>query len=161
MVIINHRITIAAGTPNSSIAVEETAPINLGDEFEMESFQIWMGFRAKTVGEGPVYIGIHDQDYPVTEVADYYTAGGPTNRSAKTEEERSKRNIMPFGICNPNQAHGLVTFARSQKGHIFQKWRSIYSDTSGPAFHIFNDDDAALTGALIVQGFSRLKGKWI
>lgn len=161
MVVINHRISIAAGALASSAAIEESGPINLRNEFDMESLQLWVSCRGFTVDQGPVWFGIHDADYDMTEVAEYYTAGGPLSPSAKIAIERSQRNIMPLGLKDPGRAASIIWGSRGQQGHIYQKWDSAYGEDSGPAFHIFNDDDAALTTGGLISGFSRLKGKWI
>ncbi len=160
--IINHRFSIPCSALAAQAATFETAAINLEDDFFMESMQIVAGYRGFTTGQGPVYFGINNGDYSVAEVAEYYTAGGPKGRTEMIEAEQVKRVVKLLGQTDMDKQHSKIQFSRGQDGLMYQKFEMTANDISGPQFHVFNDDDAALAaGTLIVAGFVRYKGEWV
>lgn len=159
MVNINHRCSLPLGTLASVTTIKETAPINLSEDFQMESMKLMVSIKDHGSGQGPLYLALADDILTNAQLAAYWTAGGPQGPSDIVDAEEAKRPIIPLGVFSmtTSQFWGF----RGQINSVWQKFSHLFEDVSGPAFHVFNNDDAALTGNARVDVFSRYKGRWI
>ncbi len=161
MVILNHRMSNALGTLSNQIVIKESALLGLDDDFDMDSFKAWIDVRGHTVGEGPIYVGVCDNDYTTSEIQEYFTVSGPRSFSDKVELEKSQRSIVVVGMIDTGKTSGPLLTKTDSLGYVSQKFEMAVSDISGMAWFAFNDDDAALTTGTVISGFCRYKGAWL
>ncbi len=157
---IHTRGTISASTLAAQAAISAASPPPLEQEFQQESTLLLGGYRGLTVGEGPIYWGIHAADLSAAEIAGVIALGGPDN-SMEEENLTVKRKVRLLGTLKGEAVAGPLLGSRGQAGFIWYKHSAMWNDAISMNVFIFNDDDSALTTGLKVQFFRRVKGRWL
>lgn len=158
---IQHRPSIGLGTLAANTTKKEVAPLNIKEDYESYSFKAFVTIKDKVANQGPIYFGLADDILTNAQIAAYYNQGGPLDPSDITGDEEVDRPIMCLGVFDGSETgHGMLYGGRGQMGAIWQRFGRTWSDESGMAFHVYNNDDAALTGNARVDAFVRWKGEW-
>ncbi len=155
-VIIRERDTITLGALATITAIKSGSQINPTDDFRLIKTEYFIGVEGMTSGEGPVLIGLADNELSVTEIAGSIGADGPVDRNDRGGEEAATRAVWVLDAIFSQVFPGGSS---STKGEKTFRW--TFSNPEGWTFFAFNNDPNTLTTGTIVHFYAVHYGVWV
>ncbi len=155
-VIMYNNDTITLGALASHAAVKQTNPLAIEEDFRVLKMRIVGGLDSTTGEEGPIVLGIADNELSAAEIAECWNAEGPLDRNDNLKDERAHRPV--FILCN------LEETAFGDGKYVFDVEENIrwtFSNTEGFCIFAFNLDGAALTTGGVVRFLAKFYGVWV
>lgn len=147
---------VALSTLGSDTVIKQVL-VNLTQDVYLNSSDLIAYAEGMTAGEGPLLVGLCDNDLTVTEIAEALAAA-PPSQSARIERERATRPVRTMGvIINPGT--GLIGAVEDgKKLRVPIKW--FQGAGADIAFFIQNKGAAALTTGSVAKVTGKLYGTW-
>ncbi len=159
-VIIRERDTITLGALNSLAVVKQDNPLVIGDDFRMIKAQIlpYLSGATPVENDGPVIIGIADDELSVTEIAECLVAAGPLDRNDNLANERAMRPVfeiaqLPFVDDTSETVQYVLPLEK------VVRW--TFSNPEGWTLFAFNNGGSALTTGGVISLLNKFYGVWV
>lgn len=153
--IIRELGTITLGALGSTVSVKSGSQLAIEEDFRIIKSSVLLKVEGMTGNEGPVIIGIADNELTVAEISECLVTDGPLNRSDRGKQEEAERAVFPICIVqNENEMpnNGMP---------IEKTLRWTFSNTDGWTFFAFNMTTGALTTGGTVYFFATHYGVWV
>jgi len=162
-VIIRDHDIVTLGTLATLAALKQDNPLAITEDFRMLKASIFASLSDASLveGDGPLIIGICDDELTAAEIAECMTASGPLDPSDNLRNERAMRPVFPLAQMSflPLNAGGHSAVKWEEPIVSKQAW--TYSNANGWAIFIFNAGDSGLTTGGIVTIDSTFFGVWV
>ncbi len=159
-VIIRQADTITLLTLAVNGAVKQDNPLVLGEDFRLLKTEAFLGLSGATFvdADGPIIIGMADNELSAAEIAECLVADGPLDRNDNVSSEQSMRPVwplwsMPFTAADTN-LNPTVALRDT-------KVRWTFSNPEGFAFFVSNLGTSPLTTGGVVSLFAKHYGVWV
>ncbi len=122
----------------------------------MEKIKLAISFKGKTVGEGPIVVGLSNLDLSNAEIAEAIIAD-PQHSEDTTGMEQTNRKIFPVWVIPAGlAAESEIQMLRT----IPYPWREVM-EGSGLKFWAFNADGNTLTTGTEITISGVIVGRWL
>ncbi len=105
---------------------------------------------------GPILYGLCSADLTVAEL-DECLDSNPEQPNAVPEQEEAMRQVVPFGLI----PKGLIETVTNIMPYMRGSWFWEVPEGQGLQFFCRNQDDAALTGATLIDFSAFISGVWL
>ncbi len=160
-VIIRSYDTITLGALGAPAVKKQDNALVLGEDFRMIKSEIYAHlFGAAFVeGDGPLLIGIANNELTATEIDECLAVDGPLDRNDRLSEERAMRAVFPLFLM-PNDVGNNLVEGNYGKPHT-DTIRWTFSNPEGWTVFAGNIGTGALTtgGVIILQ--QKYYGVWV
>lgn len=153
--IITDATFITLGTLNDVTAVKQDSPLAITEDFRMISVDAFVTADGMTNQEGPITIGIADNELSVSEIAEAINAGGPLDSNDRSAQEQAERAVFPLFDLYPSNQGGMEV---SNQRH---KVRWTFKDSDGWCWFAYNHGGAALSSGGVVRIICKYYGVWV
>ncbi len=162
---------ITLGTLAANTALKADTQIVLGDDARILAMEGVVHSINMTADEGPVLVGICNNELTVAEIAEALVIDGPTDRNDRDLTEKVERavfpmfsvsesGIVPIGKFDNVESVTGVGGSAVQCGYR-RPLRWTFSNPEGWTWFAFNFSGSALTTAGIVRLFTKYFGVWV
>ncbi len=159
--IITERSVITLGALANGVAIKQTAPLAISDDFRVLKSEYSMGFTGHTGGEGPLDVYLCNNDLSVASIADAIDAQGPLNKSDRDLDERAMRAVHLIGTMQIPGTTGHVIGADNQHGVIEDKHPWTYTKGVGWTLAAHNNSGSTLTTGTVIRFSAKHFGVWV
>ncbi len=162
-VIIRQFDTIVLGALAAQAVVKQSNPFTLGEDFRMLKFEIFADMAAVPAfadSDGPVLVGIANNEFSVAEISESLGANGPTDRNERLEQEHAERAVWPYFMMNFDSVTGTKSdnvIRMPQTGS--PRW--TFSDPEGWCWFGFNMGSGALNTGASIRFECKFYGVWV
>lgn len=158
-VIIREKPTITLGTLNAATAIKQTSggvAGSMGEDFRLIKTEVFIYVEGANVDEGPITVGIADENLTVAEIAECLATEGPKDRNENAESEQSHRPVWELVVIENDSA---------ERGGVHQPIEKVlrwtFSAAEGWCWFAYNDSGAQLAGGTIVRIRAKHFGVWL
>lgn len=149
-------VSLALGTLGSGTVIA-SAMTNLGQtRFRVISVDILWSMRGLTAGEGPLEVGIANNNLSVTEIGEMLDAS-PTSQTDIIAMERLRRPVRNSGVFAGLAANEALNDGRKMR----TKLSTVLNEGVELAFYVRNKSGSALTTGGVIQCTGKVYGIWI
>ncbi len=162
-VLIRERTTITLGGLGVNTAIKQDSPLVITEDFRMIKAKIYAYLTGATfvAGDGPVLVGLSNDDLSVGEIAEALTVDGPLGPDQTVQADQAMRPVFELGMIpfldeavNGNQP-GLVL----PPIEAIVRW-TFYNATGWTLF-AFNFGSSSLTTGGVIQILAKYFGVWV
>lgn len=159
-VIIREIVDITVGALADNSCIKQTAGglgSDLNEDFRLIKTEYYIHANGWQAGEGPVYVGVANNELTTTEIAESLTISGPQDRSDRLNEEKATRATWLFGSINASDAY------RTPEGTPPQEKSLRWTFTAGDGWTWFahNNSGGTLTTGLVIRIIAKHFGVWV
>ncbi len=163
-VIIRDDDIITLGTLAGQTVVKQDSPLGILEDFRILKQRHWWNLTGGALvdGDGPLIMGICNDELSVGEIGEVMQAGGPLNRNDRERTEFAERGVhlFPEGKAMipflAQTADPTVTY-----GFFESKHRWTYNNPEGWALFLWNKGAGALTTGGTLRVTSEFYGVWV
>ncbi len=163
-VIIRDNDQITLGALNANAAIKQANPLVLAEDFRVLKSEHYLTMESATfvAGDGPIIVGIANNELSAAEIAGCLNTDGPLNRNDRGNTETAMRAVFPF-IQMPfvENAVGLAPGIPNDGAPVKDTHRWTYSNPEGFTLFAFNHGGSALTTGGILRNLSTYYGVWV
>ncbi len=152
-------ITITLGALADNASIKQTIPYAIEEDFRLIKVE-WAGKMAgHTAGEGPIILGIADNELLVDEIAQAYNAS-PVDSNDNVNNERAMRPCFQLGLVSGN---GTTDILSKGGGPEFMEKtiRWTFSNPEGFTWFALNQSGGAFTTGTIFVLHAKYYGVWV
>ncbi len=163
-VIIKDRDTITLGALSTITAVKQGAPLAITEDFRMLKGKLHyeLAFGTFVEGDGPVLLGICNDELSVTEIAEAINVDGPLGPDDRLGVEQAERAVflldmdpIEFAARAQGDAEGNI------QGHVSIDQRWTYYNNSGWSLFAYNMGSGGLTTGGLIRLNATYYGVWV
>ncbi len=161
-VILRHRGNITLTTLATIAAKKADSTLTLTEDFRLIKSMITATLTDFTGGEGPILLGLADNELSEAEIAECINAAGPLDRNDNLARERAERPVWIIGQFDGAAADGVVNDGQmidTVKQKSVPSW--TFSNPEGFTLFAFNNSAALLTTGAEVRFQSTYYGVWV
>lgn len=156
--ILRENQVITLSTLANGTAIKAASQLAIAEDFRIIKSEYFMSYEGFTQGEGPVYIGIADNELSVAEIAECVGAEGPLDRNDNLATERANRPVWLLAQLTVDKAYGTLT----PDGMPYEKvLRWTFSNADGWTFFAINKSGSALTTGTVIYVHAKHFGVWV
>ncbi len=163
-VIIRDNDQITLGALNANAAIKQANPLVLAEDFRVLKSEHFLTMESATfvAGDGPIVVGIANNELTAAEIAECLNTDGPLNRNDRGNTENAMRAVFPFiqlDFIQKSSAGGATEINLGKAVVDTHRW--TYSDPEGFTLFAFNHGGSALTTGGILRNLSTYYGVWV
>ncbi len=161
-VIIRQFDAFTLSTLGSQTVIKQGNPLVIGEDFRMLKFEIFADIFGATFvdADGPLLLGIADNELSVTEIKECLEANGPLDRNDRVSMEHATRPVWPyFQISNDSSANAHIENSNQMPQEGSPRW--TFSNPEGWTWWAYNMGTGALTDAGFIRIEVKYYGVWV
>lgn len=158
--IIMENAQIALSTLADATAIKQTSGGiggNLQEDFRILKTEYSVFVEGGTQGEGPITIGLADNELSVAEIAECLDLNGPVDRNDRDGNEKATRPVWELVSLNAGDVDNFSDIVQRME----KKFRWTFSDAEGWTWFAYNDSGGTLTTGVIVRIRAKHFGVWV
>ncbi len=162
-VIIRDHDTLTLGALATLAAIKQANPLAITEDFRMLKVEGFISLRGATQvdTDGPIIVGIANDNLSVGEIAEAMVASGPLGPSDRVRTERAERAVFPMWeidfLPQPSTGENGARVKPITEGKI--RW--TFESGIGWTFFAFNMGSSALTTGGILDLLHKFYGVWV
>ncbi len=161
-VIIRQSDVITLGTLGAKTVLKQDTPIVITEDFRMLKAELFVSIVAATFDDldGPLVIGIANDELSVTEIKECLEAGGPVGRDDAVGNEQALRAVWPIAhIMNAASENSHALMAQQMPLTVKPRW--TFSNANGWTIFVYNQGSSVLATGGIIQLLNKFYGVWV
>jgi len=159
-VIIRQLGLITLGALGSQVVIKESTPVPITDDFRMLKNMAFIRLAGATSveGDGPIVVGICNNDLSVTAIKEALEAAGPLSRNDRDKDEAASRVVFPIVMLefSPQIEADQAVFDPTE---FTKAW--TYSKGIGWSWFAYNLGAGALTTGATIRILNTSFGVWV
>ncbi len=145
------------GTLADATALKQDNPLPITQDFRVLSVDLQATLDASTANEGPIALGIANDDLTVSEIGSSINTDGPLSPGDRGRQESAERAVFIFdSFYHDADGNGKLVIS----GRFKVRW-TFYSGSGGWTLFCFNHGGAALTTGGIIRLTAKFYGVWV
>jgi len=157
--ILYDEVTISLGALGDNLAMKQTLPYVLEDDFRIIKME-WAGkMVGHTAGEGPMVIVLADNELTPTEIAEAVNAS-PVDRNDNVALERAHRPVFQLGLSAGNGTTDIISKGNGTE-FMEKTIRWTFSNPEGFTMAVVNQSGGGFTIGTIFVLHCKYYGVWV
>ncbi len=157
-VIVREQHSIGLSTLAGQTALKFGTQIAIGEDFRIIKTEFTLHYEGHTLGEGPLTVGIADNELSVADIGETLILDGPTDRNDNSGNEQAMRPVWELAQVSGETASGRVP----SSGLWAEKTlRWTFSNPEGWTWYAWNGSGTPLAGGMNVIVRAKHFGVWV
>ncbi len=160
-VIIREDDIITLATLASKTVVKQDAALVMAEDFRMIKVRSFIHLHGGTFtdNDGPLIIGIANDELTVAEIKECLEANGPLNRNDRIPEERSMRAVFELAMLQFVEGGAVVQQIVETPLESIIRW--TFSNPEGWTWFAYNFGGSALATGGVIKLRNKYFGVWV